>query len=73
MYDMPVQRVLIAYVRLNAPLTYAEQLAMLRDHFARRLNRAHKRAERLALGWTYAQAKRALVIHLARQISHGSM
>lgn len=69
MLDIRVQRVLIAFVRRNALATYRAEIAALRDHYARRIAAHGSYAERFALGWTYAQAKRALVIRLAACVS----
>ena len=68
MSEIPVQRVLIAFLRRCAPLEYAAASAELRRRYAANMA-ATTPDERRLIAREYRQAKAALVIRLARALS----
>jgi hypothetical protein len=73
MFDIPVQAVLITFLRRTAQATYAYESAALRYYYGFRLLGIRDHLERRAVGQTYRQAKAALVIDLAREVSRPSL
>jgi hypothetical protein len=73
MFDISVQAVLIAYLRRSAQVTFAYESAALRYYYGHRLLGIRDHHERRAIGQAYRQAKAALVIELAREVSRSSL
>lgn len=69
MLNTRAQKVLIAYIRLNAPQEYAVWRAELRNEFADLMACLPTHATRRYFGEIYRQRKAAMVIATARFIS----
>jgi hypothetical protein len=69
MIKMPVQRALIAYLRINTPIEYADRRAFLRREGAILLAPISDDDARRHCGQLYRNRKAAMVIAAARTVS----
>lgn len=69
MEERSVQHILVEYIRRHAPQTFADESEKLRTHYGRLLSAARGARERRRIARDYRQAKTAMVIALAREIS----
>lgn len=70
MFDLPVQRTLIAYLRRVAPSEYDVHRSDLRRQFALKMSANTNITARRAIAWEYHQRKAALVISMAGYVSY---
>ena len=71
MFSANVQRILIGYLRREAPLAYAAATADLRRTYARRMKASTNYEERRVIASQYRQARAAMVIRLASLVAEG--
>lgn len=70
MFDMAVQRTLIAYLRRVAPWEYEVRRSDLRRQFATKMSAAANIASRRTVAREYHQRKAAMVISMAGYVSY---